>query len=182
MRPHWRLPDPRRLPTPHNDLGPAMSDVTTYLVTNQITPFFCFKSSQWIVTPSICKPGKRCDNTIKEISGRHRSRKSALARAGYPNARPECRISALGYRPACHQVGDGRHPRPARRRPRHYSGRRRRVPLRSTLHASVRVRGPSVSSPSLRCAVHARCLRLFGRRRVAVGCFGCAGPIRPQFV
>ena len=36
-RPRWRLPDPRRLPTPHNDLGPAMSDVTTYLVTNQIT-------------------------------------------------------------------------------------------------------------------------------------------------
>lgn len=35
-------------------------DVTTYLVTNQITPFFCFKSSQWIVTPSIHKPGKRC--------------------------------------------------------------------------------------------------------------------------
>ena len=63
-------------------------DVTTYLVTNQITPFFCFKSSQWIVTPSICKPGKRCDNTIKEISGRHRSRKSALGARRVPKRAP----------------------------------------------------------------------------------------------
>ncbi len=58
----------RRRVAPLYNLG--RRDVTTYLVTNQITPFFCFKSSQWIVTPSIHKPGKRCDNTIKAIAGR----------------------------------------------------------------------------------------------------------------
>jgi hypothetical protein len=75
----------RRRVAPLYNLG--RRDVTTYLVTNQITPFFCFKSSQWIVTPSIHKPGKRCDNTIKAISGRPTVRCGPPARAR-PKARP----------------------------------------------------------------------------------------------
>ncbi len=60
-------------------------DVTTYLVTNQITPFFCFKSPEWIVTPSIHKPGKRCDNTIRAggrgTDGRREKKGRDLVRA-----------------------------------------------------------------------------------------------------